>query len=85
MFSKEAASDRCHALFHVCDAELPSDAHALCNVPEVKLVPDVPAVHVVCDLMYLFSNLHQLDVITFDIILVSSCSPLINYTAIPSR
>ena len=88
MFSKEATNDRCHALFRVCDVEVLSDAHAPCNVTEVKLVPEVTAVHVVCDLIYLFSNLHKLDVMTFNIILVNYFIPslhLINYTAIPSR
>ena len=88
MFSTEAASDRCHALFHVCDEEVLRDAHAPCNVPEVKLVPEVTAVHVVCDLIYLFSSLHQLDVITFNIIIMNYVIPslhLTNYTAMPSR
>ena len=75
MFSKEAASDRCQALFHVCDAEQPGDAHALCNDPEVKLAPKLPDVHVVCDLIYLFSNLHQLHIITVDIMHVNYVVP----------
>ena len=88
MFPKEATNDRCHALFHVCDEEVLIDAHDPCHAAEVKLAPEVTAVHVVCDLIYLFSNLYQLDVMTFNIVLVNYFIPslhLINYTAIPSR